>query len=370
MKIVDEEILRAGSHFLGSGGGLDFEISKLMLRDQMKVRSSVVITLDSLKSDDCIVVISYMGCPTIEAEKNFNISHTRKLIEKIEYISQRKINAFAMWGVAGGGAFLPIFMSSYFEIPIIDADLTGRCFPALQMLSTNMVDIAPLKFFISNLMGNFFEIECDNFFALERHARQITVSSGGACLIAPQILTGEEAKRGLIPGSLTKALTIGQIIQDTRHLECEEACKAIVDYTKGTFWGMGGIMSIDGYLSNLPRPFNRRIVMKDWRAGKVWEVLMANEYDVLIENGKVVAEVPDIISLCDMETREPLTIRQLHDNRNIAIMTSPAPDIWYTERGLALVRTKEHMQGRNALCSLGSSVHESAAELGKIAMHG
>lgn len=365
MNFENIDFLNIGSFFLSSGGGFESHSGKLALRQQ--VRGDVqVIPLTALKSDDLVVMLAYMGSPLVESEKNFNVSHFSKLIEKINSVLEKKFTVFGLWGIAGGTPFFPIYFSSLFEIPILDADLTGRCFPELQMISTQLSGIYPKKAFISNLAGDILEIECNNFNALEKHARRIAVSSGGMCLIVPQILTGEEAKRGLIPGTLTKALTIGQIIQDTRHLECEEACSAIVDYTKGTFWGIGGIMSIDGYLSNLPRPFNRRIVMKNLKEGKTWEVLMANEYDLLLENGKIVGEVPDIITLCDMHTREPLTIRGLHENRNVAIFTTPAPALWYTEKGLALVRTKEHERGRNALCGLGG-LNEQASELEKIA---
>ena len=340
MSFEDIEGLRAGSHFLASGGGLEFEISKLMLKNQLSARLPEIVELGSLKSDDLVVLISYMGCPVIEAEKNFNLSHLDKLIKKIESVFQKKIDVFSMWGVAGGGCFLPLFLSSLFDISIVDADSTGRNFPELQMLSTNLAGIPPRKAFISNVMGHVFEIGCDNFQALERHARRITVSSGGACMIIPQVLTGEEAKRGLISGSLTKAMTIGKIIQETRDLN------AVMEYVQGTFVGVGGVVSTTGM--GLPKPFKRRVILRNTETRKVWELLMENEYSILLENGKVIAEVPDIIVLCDPYSCEPLTAKDFKKGANVAICTMKAPDVWYTEKGLALIQTEAYRHGRAA----------------------
>lgn len=347
MSVIDIDVLRIGSYFLGSGGGLEFEISRLMLRNQFKARPAKIVSLDSLKSDDLVVSISYMGCPAIEVEKTYNFSHLGKLIEKIEHTFQKKINAFAMWGVAGGGPFLPICCSSLFDIPILDADFTGRCFPDLQMLSTNLAGIPPGKSLITNVMGDMFEIECKTFRALERHARRLTMSSGGSCMIAPQVLTGEEAKRALIPGTLTQAMTIGKIIQETRDLN------AVVEYTKGKLVGVGGVVLCTGL--GLPYPFKKRIVIRDALKERTWEIWMANEFNLLFENGEMIAEVPDIITLCDPETCEPLTVGQMYLHANVAICTMPAPNVWYSEKGLALVRTKDHQDGKINLCGPGSS---------------
>lgn len=345
------ETLSLGSFFLGSGGGLESSGAGLFVLRQLNQRSISILPVTSLADNDCVALFSFLGCAEIETEKNHNFLYFEQLLQRVKGSQTQDITAFASLGAAGGAPFAPIFLSSRFNIPLLDADCAGRCFPQLQMLSTNMADIQPKKAFIANVMGDIIEIQCNNFYNLERHARQAAVSSGGSCLIIPQILTGEEAKRGLIPGTLTKAMTIGQIIQDTRNLDCATACGILSEYTKGTFVGIGGIVSHEGCL-NLPRPFKRRIVLKNIEEGRVWEVWMDDEFNLLFENGKIIAEVPDIIALCDMNTREPLTIRQLHVHRNIAICTMKAPDIWYTEKGMALVRTKEHIKGRNDICGL------------------
>ena len=305
--------------------------------------------MDNLNDDDLVAPLVCLGSGKILTEKNYNYSHFVKLFEKIEINYGRRIDVVVALSIGGGAIFSPLFLTSFFNTPILDADCFGRTLPYLQMMSTNLAGILPKKAFISNVMGDVVEIECDNFRSLERYARQLTVSSGGICTIIPQVLTGEEAKRGLIPGSLTKALTIGKIIQETRDLN------AVMEYAQGVFVGVGGVVTATGL--GLPEPFKRRIVLRNIEAGKIWEVWMDNEFNLLLENGKVIAEVPDIITLCDPSTCEPLNLNQVVLGANVAICTMKAPDVWYTEKGLALVRTEVHRRGCAAIPSLEMLEH-------------
>ena len=344
--------LGTGSLFLGSGGGDSFSFTQSIFETQVVGQGTQVIDIDTLDSNTLVAPMVCLGNDIVLAEKNYNLSHFEKLFKKIETTYDRKVDVIAALSVGGGTVFAPAFVAFHLNVPILDADCFGRTLPELQMMSTNLADIKPKKAFIANLTGGVFEVECDNFYTLERYARQIAVSSGGLCMAVPQILTGEEAKRGLIPGTLTQALTIGQIIQETRDLN------AVMEYTKGTFVGIGGIMSATGL--GLPHPFKRRIIIKNAQEGRTWEVWMDNEFNLLFENGELIAEVPDIITLCNPYTCEPLTIRQLTINNNVAICTMKAPDIWYTEKGLALCRTKEHEKGRDLLFSPSSSLQKTA----------
>lgn len=351
--------LKLGSYFLSAGGGFESSGSHLFALHQLLEREVSVLSVESLNHDDCVVLFSFLGGASLEAEKNHNRLYFERLIQRVRKTQKKEIAAIVTLGVGGGVPFLPVFLSSHFNIPLLDADCAGRCFSSLQMISTHFAGIMPKKAFVANVMGEFFEIECKTFRALERHARRLTNSSGGLCIIVPQVLTGEEAKRGLITGTLTQAMTIGQIIQDTQCLSMEEACGVITEYTKGKFIGVGKVVQTRGL--DLPHPFTKHIVIKNEEEDRTWEIWMDNEFNLLFENGVLVAEVPDIVALCDVCTREPLTINQLRLSENVVILTMPAPDIWYTEKGLALVRTKDHQDGKIALCGPASSVLKKIA---------
>lgn len=339
--------LDSGSRFLGAGGGEESFNTKMIAQLQLKKKSVPSVELQNLPSDGLILVISFFGSPKVEDEKMTNIFHIEHLLKKAEENYHRPVSAIAALGIGGGTIFLPLLISGHSDLPILDADCFGRCFPKLQMMSTNLAGIPSKKAFVANLMGDIVTIECSRFPALERHARQISISSGGACLVVPQILTGEEAKRGLIAGSLTKALTIGKIIEETHDLN------AVMEYTGGRLVGVGGVMLSTGL--GLPPQFKRRIVIRDTSKERTWEIWMDNEFNMLFENGEMIAEVPDIITLCDPKTAEPLTIGQLYLHANVAICAMPAPDVWYSEKGLALARSKRHVEGKIVLCGPSST---------------
>lgn len=340
-----------GSFFLGSGGGFESPSAGLFTLRQLMLRPAPVVSLSSLADQDCVVLCTFFGSATVEIEKNQNVSCFEKLLEVIKKDQKREITAFVAPGIAGGVPSAPIFLASYFDIPILDADCAGRCFSELQTISTHVAGIYPKKAFMTNAVGDFFEIECNDFSALERHARRITVSSGGACIIVPQILTGEEAKRALIPGTLTQALTIGEILHETRDLN------AVMDYTGGRVVGTGGVMSISGI--TLPDPFRKRIIIKNAEEGKTWDVYMGNEFDLIFENGECIAEVPDIITICNAYTREPLTFKYLMKNSNVTICVMKAPELWYSGKGLALAQSEEYLNAKEII------VKRKVEELGK-----
>lgn len=344
--------LNLGSHFLGAGGGEESPNTKMLAEQQLKKHSVPCEILENLAPDALVLIVSFFGSPGVEDEKMSNMFHIDLLLEKVEEIFNKPASAVVALGIGGGTVFLPLLIAARSKLPILDADCFGRCFPQLQMISTNLLGFAPKQAFVTNLMGDVITIESTRFHALERHARQIAISSGGACLIVPQVLTGEEAKRGLIAGSLTRALTIGQIIEETRDLN------AVMEYTGGTFVGIGGVTLSTGF--GLPETFKRRIILKNAEEKRVWEIWMDNEYNLLFENGELIAEVPDIITLCNPDTCEPLTLGQLYLHANVAICVTKAPDVWYSEKGLALVRPKRHQEGKAFLCG-PSSVLRSIA---------
>ena len=61
------------------------------------------------------------------------------------------------------------------------------------------------------------------------------------------------------------------------------------------------------------------------------------EYLLALEDGAVAAAVPDIISVLSAETGEPIAPEALRHGWEVAVVALPAPDVWRSARGLALV---------------------------------
>ena len=73
MRIIDESVLEdlaLGAAVLGTGGGGDPYIGKLMARQAIRDYSPVELyTLDELDDDDLVVPTAMMGAPTVMVEK-------------------------------------------------------------------------------------------------------------------------------------------------------------------------------------------------------------------------------------------------------------------------------------------------------------
>jgi uncharacterized protein len=71
-------------------------------------------------------------------------------------------------------------------------------------------------------------------------------------------------------------------------------------------------------------------------AGRLVRLELQNENLVALERGRVLASVPDLISVLDSETADAIgTERVAYGQRVTAIAFACAP-IWRTERGIAL----------------------------------
>ncbi len=345
ISVKDLPYVLIGSYFLGSGGGLESFATQFMMRNSCGPESVKLIKLEDLQENDLVAMVASMGSPIVEAETLYSRVSFQSIYEAIERSCGRSASVFVSWGAAGGTPLLNLFFASALNVPLLDADSTGRCFPSLQMISCNVFNLSHKKAFITDSYGNTAELRCRHYQSLERHARQFTISSDGISFLVPTILTAEEAKKVLIPGSITRALEIGRIIKEERSFERLE------EYTKGKLLGVGGVVSV--YRKGLPKPFKTWVRIKHQPSNTTWDLFVTNEFDLLFENGEIVAEIPDIICLCNPYTCEPLTLKDIDPVMNIAIFTMKAPEIWYTERGLFLIRTELYQKGKEIICASG-----------------
>ena len=136
-----------GTAFLGTGGGGDPYIGKLMLKHQLELGKKIEIITQNEISDDIFACnVLSMGAPTVFVEKVPNGPTTLHALREVEKIIGKKFNAIMPIEAGGVNATLPLVVSALSGLPVIDADGMGRAFPELQMVTYNVgdVDINPI----------------------------------------------------------------------------------------------------------------------------------------------------------------------------------------------------------------------------------
>ena len=154
-------------------------------------------------------------------------------------------------------------------------------------------------------------------------------------------MTGAEAKRATVPDTLTEALEIGRAIKQGR--EAGDPVAALVDrLTSSSIYGFG-VELFDGKITDLRRETTRGFsigyceieALND--PSEKLEIQFQNEFLIAQKSGVVLASVPDLISLVDRETAEPITVESLRYGQRVRVVAAAAPRALRTPQALSAI---------------------------------
>lgn len=336
MKKLTIEILKdlaLGSAILGSGGGGDTNVYFMMTKVQMEKTGSVsLINFSDLKPDDVIMPVGFMGAPSAETEKLASGKEFEVMLEHVEKTLNKKITVVMPFEIGGGNAFIPLIIAAKTGLPILDADTMARAFPEAQMTSCNLLGACPSPGFITDCLGNTTIIHAANTATLEKIGRQIAVAMGSAAAFGFFPLSPTEAEKFTFHKSISKAISIGKVLREARQYG-KNPMEAVLNLCKGVHIGSGKITDIDRVIA---RGFLNGTVMIQNKHEKL-ELGFQNEYLVAKRDGKIIATTPDILMLLEQATGAPIDSPQLQFGLKVDLIALPAPALWTTADGLALV---------------------------------
>jgi hypothetical protein len=166
----------------------------------------------------------------------------------------------------------------------------------------------------------------------ERMARSVVVGFGDRGVSTEYVMTVEQAAGAVIEGSVSKALRIGELIGAA--VSVVEAARAIVAEFDGVLIAEGRVAAA------LPEPGRHTSATIEGTGsdrGRTLRVDVGNEYLAVVEDGQVLATVPDIITVFDTYTGEALGAGELRYGQRIVAVALPCPPVWRTPAGLDLV---------------------------------
>ncbi len=152
-----------------------------------------------------------------------------------------------------------------------------------------------------------------------------------------RILTGQQALgQRAVPDTITLVEKIGRTIREARESKTNvvEAVREVV----------GGFEVFKGKIIDVQRRtetgFARGeaiIEGVDKYDSQTLKLQFQNENLVAIVDGEVVVSVPDLITVLDTETGEPITTEALRYGFRVTVLGIPCNEKWRTPEGLALV---------------------------------
>ena len=221
--------LTQGAAFLGTGGGGDPYIGRLMVREAMAAGNEVeIIDLEEVPDDALIIPTAMMGASTVIVEKLPAGDEAVASLSKLEAILGRKAYATMPIEVGGINSTIPLVVGALLGLPIVDADGMGRAFPELQMETVAVYGVPGSPIVITNEYGDSAVIETRDNVMLEWLARGVTIRMGGSAFIAEYAMDGKTAKRTSVPRTLSLARQIGACLRRARE-EHTDPFAALID---------------------------------------------------------------------------------------------------------------------------------------------
>jgi DUF917 family protein len=333
----DMDDLALGAAILGTGGGGDPHIGKLTAIAAMRAHGPVtLIGLRDLGDDDLVVPAAMMGAPTMMVEKLPRGDEIVHAFEGLQAYLGRPVRAVTPIEAGGLNSTTPFIVAAALGLPLVDADGMGRAFPELQMVSPTLHGLAATPMAIGDEKGNSAILNtCDNVWT-ERIARTMTIQMGGVAFIALYALSGAQARASLVPGTVSLALQLGAAIREARRAK-QSPIDAVLAITGGQRLFHGKIVDVQ---RRTERGFARGEATFHGLGdddGHQLQIRFQNENLIALRDGVPVATVPDLITVLNEESGEPITTETLRYGFRVVVVGMPCASVWRTEAGLALV---------------------------------
>ncbi|MCI1207249.1 MAG: DUF917 domain-containing protein [Microbacteriaceae bacterium] len=322
--------LSRGAAILGSGGGGDPYIGRLLAESAVRDHGPVPVTaLEEVPDDAVVVAVAMMGAPTVMLEKLPSAEQFAAAVRALAAYRHITPTHIVCIEIGGVNSTSPIVAAAELGLPVVDADGMGRAFPEIQMVLPTLYGYSAAPMSVADEKGNQLIVDTiDNTWA-ERLSRTAVVEMGCSAITAQYALSGAELKKSFVPGGLSLCIRLGTAIERAR-AKNRDPVVAVADVLGGRILGAGKVIDIErrttaGFARGLAH-----IASTDG-VGDI-ELSFQNEHLMVTRNGSVETTAPDLIIVLDTETGEPITTEALRYGQRVRVVTAPADPRWHSPR--------------------------------------
>lgn len=336
LTLDDIPALARGCAILGTGGGGEVETGTLTAARGISEFGEVpVIPLSDVPEDELIMPLSGIGAPTVAHEMLMSGEEPFLIRAEVERLMGRPVAAVMSCEIGGSNGVGPVGWAARLGLPLVDADGMGRAFPEVQMVTMYVAGLPVNVVVLADVQGNVITVRPVDGLWSERISRAVCVACGASALMADYVLTGGEARNAgtgaaVIEGTVSAALAIGRAVRNG-----SEPVAALRE-------ALGATVLINGKVVDVERRtgggFVRGGLLVDGTGddrGRQLRVEIQNENLVALEDGRVRASVPDLITVVDTQTADAISTESLRYGQRVSVLSWPCDPIWRTERGLA-----------------------------------
>jgi DUF917 family protein len=330
------EDIALGAVVLGTGGGGDPYIGKLLAQQAIERNGPVqLITVDELDDDALIACSAGMGAPTVMIEK---IESGREVVTAFNALQDylgKPIYATMSAEAGGGNSQTPFQVAAELGIPCVDGDLMGRAFPEIQMVTPTLYGISATPMAIADEKGNSAILNTIDNRWTETLSRNMTIEMGCTSKIALFVMTGKQAKEAIVRGTISYIEEIGRAIREA-HDAHHDPIETVRSATNGFVIWRGKIVDID---RRTETGFARGTAVLEGLGdceGRTLRIDFQNEFLIAREGDTALATTPDLITILDSETGHAITTESLRDGFRVAVLGMPCDSRWRPPGGIEL----------------------------------
>jgi DUF917 family protein len=336
LTIADIDNLVLGATLLGTGGGGDPYIAKLMVQQAIEDYGPVkVVNTDELDPDGLVLTTAMIGAPTVLVEK---IPAGTEFVGAVRSLSKylgREPVAIMPIEVGGMNTLIPLTVAAELGLPIIDADPMRRAFPQIEMTVFTLAGIPATPMSIADEKGNQVAFEAVTNQVAEKLARAVVIQLGLADAISCYPVTVRQVAEFAIQGSLTYCAELGRLLASVQS-GTAGAFERFLEFAEGRCLFSGKVIDIDRRTAD---GFARGTVVLEHLndASRTMRVEIQNENLIAFEDGVPVITVPDLICFLDHETAQPITTEMIRYGHRLDVVGLPCAPEWRRDGCLELV---------------------------------
>ncbi|MEM8897700.1 MAG: DUF917 domain-containing protein [Bacteroidota bacterium] len=332
----DMEAIALGSTVLGTGGGGDPYIGKLMAQNAIDQFGEVSMVSPEEVPDDALVVpVAAFGAPVILLEKLFSGKEAIAAFDMMEAYFGKKIYATMPAEAGGLNGVIPFAVAAEKQIPIVDADGMGRAYPRLEMVTFTLHGIPSSPITQADEKGNRAVYHTINNVWGEIMVGSTVIPMGGCCFITCYPMTGKQMKEASVLGVISHAERIGQSILKAKEEE-KDPLDSLLEVSQGKLIFQGKIIDVGIRTEGRWNKGVCKLMGLGPYADQEMVLDFQNEFLIAKVGDQVIASVPDLITVLDMDTAEPITAEVLQYGYRLNVIAMPCDDQWKTEAGIKL----------------------------------
>jgi DUF917 family protein len=334
--VADLGPLARGAALLGTGGGGDPHVGRLLAEQALAAHGPVdVADLGEVPDDAVVVPVAMMGAPTVMVEKLPSAAQVAQAVTALADYRGLTPTHLACIEAGGVNSTIPFVAAAKLGLPLVDGDGMGRAFPELQMVLPTLEHIEATPMSIADEKGNRAVFDTiDNHWA-ERLARTATVDMGCSTIVSLYAMSGQQCRRSFVPGTLSLCRELGGLVTAARRVG-NDPVAAVASRLGGRIIFEGKVIDVARRTATGFARGEATLAGAGADAGHGLMLHFQNEHLLAERDGTPVVSTPDLIIVAETDSGEAVTTEALRYGQRVRVIAAPADPRWHTPAGVAL----------------------------------